>query len=484
MTSYGCQKVQVNQHVLSVFNKSVLAILIFGPLVAWFVFIDTIDIRSHSMCSYRNRLTNRPENQTPLFPNFDHVPGLNGTATSVIDHSIPLNGIFSKFYTVNMVFGNYSFTVVKAIDIVWDIIVGRGGQALLLYVLSQVFYEVLHMLLEKDSMVYDTFASLSLSGPTAWGLWMLGRDLFSTAQRKKAWFITMGVSLLWVLFFPTVMSVMTGYIALSAPYVKMDDKALMPWYDFTLRWSEQPAARVADGDRIGLQPNQVIFKSDDEQIYKTLQNCMLVSLFQMLTLRVGLITHLFSRTFTDTYFFYYCPSIGVRESYCDPSIDPLIINGTTYNLTSFQPRLKIKLPCQVYDGGVYCEEDFMSDTSSRIQCKGKDTYAWGFSESFLTMTVSLHTVWCLGLLTMHHLATRRPRVLSSQQQRRSGTRLGVIRGSCDLAYAVEEKLGRERAQMSDDGELVRELSALCTRLRYRHCWESGDDGARVTTART
>ncbi|OJJ85318.1 uncharacterized protein ASPGLDRAFT_46318 [Aspergillus glaucus CBS 516.65] len=88
------------------------------------------------------------------------------------------------------------------------------------------------------------------------------------------------------------------------------------------------------------------------------------------------------------------------------------------------------------------------------------------------MTVSLHTVWCLGLLTMHHLTMRRPRVLSSQQQRRSGTRLGVIRGSCDLAYAVEEKLGRERAQM------------LRTRLRYRDCWESGDDGARVTTART
>lgn len=218
----------LNQHVLPVFNAFVLALLIFGPLIAWFASIDSIDIRSHSMCSYRNRLTNRPENQTPIFPDFDHVPGLNGTATSVIDHSIPLKAIFSKFYTINMVFGNYSFTAAKAIDIVWDIVVGRGGQALLLYVLSRVFYEVLDMLLEKDSMAYDTSASLSLSGATAWGLWMLGRDLFSTAQRKEAWFVAMGVSLLWVLFFPTVMSAMTGYIALSAPYVKLEDKSLMP----------------------------------------------------------------------------------------------------------------------------------------------------------------------------------------------------------------------------------------------------------------
>lgn len=89
----------------------------------------------------------------------------------------------------------------------------------------------------------------------------------------------MGVSLLWVLFFPTIMSVIMGYIALSALYVKMDDKALLPWYNFTLHWSERPAARVADGDRIGLQPNQVIFKSDDELIYKALQNCMFVSRF-------------------------------------------------------------------------------------------------------------------------------------------------------------------------------------------------------------
>lgn len=103
----------------------------------------------------------------------------------------------------------------------------------------------------------------------------------------------MGVSLLWVLFFPTVMSAMTGYIALGTPYVKLEDKSLMPWYDFTLRWSEQPAAHVADGDRIALQPNQVIFKSDHEQIYKALQNCMFVSLPNA-PLRVGLINHLFS----------------------------------------------------------------------------------------------------------------------------------------------------------------------------------------------
>lgn len=96
-----------------------------------------------------------------------------------------------------MVFGDYSFTVAKAIDVVWDIIIGRGGQALLLYVFSRVFYDVLHMLLEKDSMTYDTFTSLSLSGATAWGLWMLGRDLFSTAQKKKVWFVAMGVSSLW-----------------------------------------------------------------------------------------------------------------------------------------------------------------------------------------------------------------------------------------------------------------------------------------------
>lgn len=31
----------------------------------------------------------------------------------------------------------------------------------------------------------DTFVLLSLSGAIAWGHWMLGRNLFSTAQKKK-----------------------------------------------------------------------------------------------------------------------------------------------------------------------------------------------------------------------------------------------------------------------------------------------------------
>lgn len=115
--------------------------------------------------------------------------------------------------------------------------------------------------------------------------------------------------------------------------------------------------------------------------------------------------------------------------------------------TSFPLSLQIScwsclLPCQVYESAVYYEEDFMSDTSSRIQCIVKDLYAWRFSESFLTMTVSLHKVSCLGLLAMHHLMTRRPRGLSSQQQNRSDTQSGVMRDS--LAYAVKSSVGNGR----------------------------------------
>ncbi|OJJ84757.1 uncharacterized protein ASPGLDRAFT_1470105 [Aspergillus glaucus CBS 516.65] len=139
------------------------------------------------------------------------------------------------------------------------------------------------------------------------------------------------------------------------------------------------------------------------------------------------------------------------------------------------------MPCQVYDDTVYCEEDFIGDTSSRIRCIGKETYAWGFPESALTMPVSLHAVWCLGLLAMHYLATRQSQAPRSQQQKRSGTRLGAIRGSCDLAYAVEEQLGMERAQASNDWELVRDLSALHTRLRYRDGWEFEGNGTRAIT---
>lgn len=90
------------------------------------------------------------------------------------------------------------------------------------------------------------------------------------------------------------------------------------------------------------------------------------------------------------------------------------------------------MPCQVYNG-------------SHIQCIGKDTYAWRFSESFLTISVLLHTVWCLGLLTMYYLAVRGCRSVISQQQKSYGMRLDAIRGSCGFAYAVEEKLGREQA---------------------------------------
>lgn len=68
----------LNHRVLSVFNKFnkfVFAIFVFGPLHAWFAAIDTVDTWTHSMCSHRNLVTNRPEDQTRLLPDFDHVPG-------------------------------------------------------------------------------------------------------------------------------------------------------------------------------------------------------------------------------------------------------------------------------------------------------------------------------------------------------------------------------------------------------------------------
>lgn len=50
---------------------------------------------------------------------------------------------------------------------------------------------------EKDSMAYDTLASLSLTGATALGtLDARPRSVFYRPEKKKVWFVAIGVSLL------------------------------------------------------------------------------------------------------------------------------------------------------------------------------------------------------------------------------------------------------------------------------------------------
>ena len=63
------------------------------------------------------------------------------------------------FFTISIIVhgasGEFTYTTVKIIDVVWDVLMGRGGQLLLIYISYQVFSKALVFLMETRAVSYQ-----------------------------------------------------------------------------------------------------------------------------------------------------------------------------------------------------------------------------------------------------------------------------------------------------------------------------------------
>ena len=141
----------------------------------------------------------------------------------------------SYFFTPNLSFGSMTFTQVKVIDIAWDLLIGRGGQILLAWVNYRVFNEWLYYHMEMHKTSYKLYTSLAFSTTSLTTLGVLGKEFLSfgkgTWKRFFRWLgiLSMLLSTLYVISFPTLMAAMTGYITTSEAYIEDSDRNLIEW---------------------------------------------------------------------------------------------------------------------------------------------------------------------------------------------------------------------------------------------------------------
>jgi hypothetical protein len=77
--------------------------------------------------------------------------------------STPGNSRTSTILDVDFQFGNYSYSTARLIDLLWDVIVSRCGQALLGWVSYKVYTAALMQIMETHPISYDLYMSLTLS---------------------------------------------------------------------------------------------------------------------------------------------------------------------------------------------------------------------------------------------------------------------------------------------------------------------------------
>ncbi|KAI0543541.1 hypothetical protein F4679DRAFT_568346 [Xylaria curta] len=155
----------------------------------------------------------------------------------------------SGFFQITLTFGDFTFTEVKVIDIVWDVVVGRIGQGILAFFSWRTFADYATVSMETNPVTYKTFTALFMeSGPSLMSICRSLRDFVVYRRLKSrastAWVI---LCMLFVLAWPTFIAAMSGYTPKAGAYVRDVNENFVPYNEFRLL-----SYMIRDGERINL----------------------------------------------------------------------------------------------------------------------------------------------------------------------------------------------------------------------------------------
>jgi hypothetical protein len=172
----------------------------------------------------------------------------NGTFTPNSSPTFSLWSV-SGLFQITLTWGHLTFSQAKAIDVVWDIVIGRGGQAILLFVAFKVFTMALSRTMETTPVSYGTFQSMAFTSPNFVSPFLLVRDFATNrglrARLAVAWTI---IASIFVLAFPSLNDTVSGYSTNVEAFLKDNNGSLIPWSNYA-----QVQFVINDGERVGLE---------------------------------------------------------------------------------------------------------------------------------------------------------------------------------------------------------------------------------------
>jgi hypothetical protein len=165
-------------------------------------------------------------------------------------------------FTINVSAGdNLSFTQAKLVDAVWDLGVGRGGQMLAGVVTYRVLRRSLMLTMESCTIAIPTLVSVCCQQANVLSSWNLLRDISSSRSSQRfpgkrlsrvgrRRLLMQLFACIYVLTFPTLASVMTGYRTGFEGVFGYDPGSVSQVKPLAeLGW---PQMVVRDGSRVGL----------------------------------------------------------------------------------------------------------------------------------------------------------------------------------------------------------------------------------------
>lgn len=118
-----------------------------------------------------------------------------------------------NFFEPDTVMGNFTLGQAKAIDVGWNIVVGRGAQALMTYTSYSVVASALMRIAEVSPVKYSLFAGLAFYPTSAYTIPHLIRGIWNLrGWRPKFAMVWLLFSSIVILSMPSLIDASTGYI--------------------------------------------------------------------------------------------------------------------------------------------------------------------------------------------------------------------------------------------------------------------------------
>ncbi|KAF2012797.1 hypothetical protein BU24DRAFT_425419 [Aaosphaeria arxii CBS 175.79] len=363
------------------------------------------------------------------------------------------------FFVLDVTFGKLPFYQVKIIDVLWDLVLGRGVQLLAWWASYRIFADVLLGIIERHATSYETFLHIALDGPSLASMWTLIKDLFRT-RSKRTWalFFYMLVSILYVLCIPVFLGAMTGYDSTQIPWVDLDDNNHII-----------PASTVDNGlivHSLGNKTfsNPICSSELDSKIntynneqYERQQNC---------DCRLPNGTVLAWTKWADRYYYNWgsdyrlgdCVTVFPNtKTYKDWDGNTKSCNGSTYYTLSDDGKTYDVATANYESGFCYDGIGYSYSTLwSKSRClpdTAHQTYEWGFSTMMSATFIFLQFLWTITMYIIWQDAQIKSKLV------RSGYAMTQLRAAFTLAAAARWRTGLNNRALvrRDTKQLEREL---------------------------
>ncbi|KAK1655158.1 hypothetical protein BDP81DRAFT_337055 [Colletotrichum phormii] len=343
----------------------------------------------------------------------------------------------SGFFQITLAWGRFSFADAKVIDVAWDVIFGRGGQALLTWITWRVFADYTTTSIQVKPVTYDFFRTIFLQDqPNFWSTWNMVRDFArSRGLRSKVMMIMMVLVTIFILCFPTLGSAMTGYVANNDAYVQGSDGMLIPFGGF-----EVVGYVIHDGWRIGMEGNTTL----------TFPGCKYVQEYGFYGLENKNTTWM-NKTMP-------APALNISTSGLPPYRNLLYGWNWTDPRTGLKPFENEKNLTYIAGNETYSKEYMkaygscqpMSDHGIGADA-GRESYQWGFSYLQLYILVILLVLWTLSLAYVWLKAR-----LTMRMRRRYDVPRGY-KGVLELSHAIRKELQETEPDELSHDQLSEEI---------------------------